>query len=535
MDKLLKKELRGHLFRHLDGLVIVPTAYALSQSKVLEYLLERREVSLDDLTEHFSANKGYLNVAIRGLASQGWLDYHNMSTREVTVTINNKTAIASGLIPYYRQAVDLLEISGKYHYRKFEKEPFLALERLYAGYKARFGMSSTDDALTLEIQDQVLRHIEGIIVGPTVVALGMSGMFHQYFMKSSFHPSEFHSDGVMFERLLDIFTDLGWFVKKEETLTFTDKGLFFAQRASAYGVTVSYQSMFRKVDDLLFGNPEVLWQREPGQAELHVDRKMNVWGSGGAHGAYFKKLDDIVIDLFNRPIEDQPRGILDMGCGNGALLIHLYDVIERRTSRGKMLEEHPLYLVGADYNEKALEVTRENLVQAQVWAKVIWGDISQPDMLDADLKEKFGLELSDLLNVRTFLDHNRIWSSPSDSQSIRSKSTGAFAYRGSYLSNDIVEQNLSEHFRKWQPYIANFGLVLIELHTIAPSLTAQHLGRTAATAYDLTHGFSDQYILEIGSFKAAALRAGLMDIADHSYRFPDNDTATVSINLFKAH
>ena len=535
MEKQLKKELRGHLFRHLDGLVIIPTAYALSQRKVLKYLLDHREVSLDELSEKFSANKGYFNVAIRGLASQGWLDHQIKSSGEVVISTNDKTAIASSLIPYYKHAVELLEISGRYHYRKFEKEPFLALERLYAGYKSKFGMSSTDDSLTQEIQDQVLRHIEGIIVGPTVVALGMSGMFHQYFMKSSFHPSEFHSDGVMFGRLLDIFSDLGWFVKKEETLTFTDKGLFFAQRASAYGVTVSYQPMFRKVDDLLFGDPEVLWQREAGQAELHVDRKMNVWGSGGAHGAYFKKLDDIVIDLFNRPIEDQPSGILDMGCGNGALLIHLYDVIERRTLRGKMLEEHPLYLVGADYNEKALEVTRQNLVQAQVWAKVIWGDISRPDILDADLKEKFGLELSDLLNVRTFLDHNRIWSQPNDDEAISSKSTGAFAYRGSYLSNDIVEQNLSDHFRKWQPYIANFGLVLIELHTIAPSLTAKHLGKTAATAYDLTHGFSDQYILEIDSYKKAAQRAGLRDVAEHSYRFPDNDTATVSINLFKAH
>ena len=311
--------------------MIIPTAYALSQRKVLKYLLEHREVSLDELSEKFSANKGYFNVAIRGLASQGWLDHQIKSSGEVVISTNDKTAIASSLIPYYKQAVELLEISGRYHYRKFEKEPFLALERLYAGYKGKFGMSSTDDSLTQEIQDQVLRHIEGIIVGPTVVALGMSGMFHQYFMKSSFHPSEFHSDGVMFGRLLDIFSDLGWFVKKEETLTFTDKGLFFAQRASAYGVTVSYQPMFRKVDDLLFGDPEVLWQREAGQAELHVDRKMNVWGSGGAHGAYFKKLDDIVIDLFNRPIEDQPSGILDMGCGNGALLIHLYDVIERRT------------------------------------------------------------------------------------------------------------------------------------------------------------------------------------------------------------
>ena len=97
--------------------------------------------------------------------------------------------------------------------------------------------------------------------------------------------------------------------------------------------------------------------------------------------------DDIIIELFNRPIEDQPKGIVDMGCGNGAFLEHLFNVIEQRTIRGKMLEEHPLFLVGADYNQAALSVTRANLIQADVWAKVIWGDIGRPDILAADLEQ----------------------------------------------------------------------------------------------------------------------------------------------------
>jgi hypothetical protein len=38
---------------------------------------------------------------------------------------------------------------------------------------------------------------------------------------------------------------------------------------------------------------------------------------------------------------------------------------------------------------------------------------------------------------------------------------------------------------------------MIELHTIAPKLTAANLWKTAGTTYDATHGFSDQYIVEI--------------------------------------
>ena len=73
---------------------------------------------------------------------------------------------------------------------------------------------------------------------------------------------------------------------------------------------------------------------------------MNVWGSGGAHTTYFKKIDNIIIDIFNKPIDSQPKGIADMGCGDGTLLIHLYDIIKNKTKRGKQLEKYPLFVIG---------------------------------------------------------------------------------------------------------------------------------------------------------------------------------------------
>ena len=132
------------------------------------------------------------------------------------------------------------------------------------------------------------------------------------------------------------------------------------------------------MDELIFGNPNIFRSSIPNALEIHVDREMNVWGSGGAHSAYFKKIDEVVIELFNKPIAEQPKGILDMGCGNGAFLIHLFEVIEQRTKRGALLEEYPFFLVGVDYNKAALKVTRSNLVKADIWAKVIWGDIGDP-------------------------------------------------------------------------------------------------------------------------------------------------------------
>lgn len=523
------------MFRHLDGIVTAPTAFILYQKGVLDFLLSEKQCTLHTICQTFSANEGYMNIALRILASQGWLSYDIHADDDIRIGLSEHSAIAFDLVPIYQDVIDLMILSGKYHRRKFELEPFLLLENIYQTYKNHYGLTISDNAQIKTVQLQVLKHIEGMIVGPTVVALGMGGMFHKYFMQASFQPEEFHSDGESFSRLLDIFVYLAWFEKKNGTFRFTEKGLFYAQRASAYGVTVSYIPTFRKLDELIFGDPEIFWKVPPGSQEIHVDRAMNVWGSGGAHTSYFKKIDEIIIDLFNQPIDMQPKGIVDMGCGNGAFLIHLYEIIAHRTKRGEMLEEHPLFLVGADYNAVALQATRANIVQAEIWAKLLWGDIGRPDVLAKDLEEKYGIQLGDLLNVRTFLDHNRIWNPPQGStENTIGLSTGAFAFRGKRLSNADVQASLKEHFQKWRPYLETFGLLVIELHTIPSAITAQNLGRTAATAYDATHGFSDQYIVEIEVFQEAAKSAGLYPVDKHMSKFPDSELATVSIHLLKA-
>ena len=51
------------------------------------------------------------------------------------------------------------------------------------------------------------------------------------------------------------------------------------------------------------------------------------------------------------------------------------------------------------------------------------------------------------------------------------------------------------------------------------------------TAYEATHGFSDQYIVEVAVFNRAIERAGLRLNNEHYYQFPNTDLTTVTINL----
>jgi len=527
-----KNKYRSELFRHLDGIGMAPVAFALKEKGVLDFILKKDTLNLAEIVEEFNANDGYLNVGIRMMASQGWLEYNvDNSTNSVTIAKNDKSPIAFEKVDRFEEVVAFLKNSEEFHPRHFELEQFTQLSRIFNKYKNGDYAAQSKDASTHEIEAQIEKQIEGVLVGPITVFLGMDGMFHKYFMEASFSADEFHEDPVSFSKILDFFCHLGWFSKKNEHYRFTDKGLFFARRSSAYGVTVSYIPTFRRVDELMFGNALIFRSSIPTAHEIHVDREMNVWGSGGAHSAYFKKIDEIVIALFNKPIEEQPKGILDMGCGNGAFLIHLFEVIEQRTKRGALLDEYPLFLVGVDYNRAALKVTRANLVKADIWAKVIWGDIGNPHQLQEDIQSSYDIELCDLLNVRTFLDHNRPWENPKAiDPKASSTSTGAFVSQGKRLSNIEVEQNLKEHFENWKPYIRKFGLLLIELHTIDPAITAKNIGRTAATAYDATHGFSDQYILELDVFTRVISEIGLYPVPAHASKFPNNDLATVSIN-----
>ena len=186
--------------------------------------------------------------------------------------------------------------------------------------------------------------------------------------------------------------------------------------------------------------------------------------------------------------------------------------------------------MGSDFNYKALEATEETITKADIWAKTAFGDISDPKSLAKRLDEKHQIKLEDLLNVRSFLDHNRIYTPPEQKIKKISKSTAAFCDKGKRIHNNALQQNLKEHFEKWQPYLKKYGLLIVELHTIDPALAAQTLGKNAMTAYDASHGFSDQYIIEYNCFLEAALDAGLKPDPAHEHLFPSKETPIVSIN-----
>jgi hypothetical protein len=528
---------RATVFSHLAGLVVAPTISALWERGALDPLTDAPgRVTFAHLVERTHANRGYLRVALRLLRACGWLAEDPPGSDAYTLTRRGRIAMTLAPPLYAEMTSYLLPKALFFDDVLFgaADEPVVSLVRELV-QRARDGwrIALHDDAVTATVRDLVRGHLDGMLFGPAMVALARGGIFARL-AEGAVDVKELPGNAALLGAIFDLLAARGWLLLRGKTVELTPAGRYASQIASSYGVTVSYLPTFAVLPTLLFGNPRIP-RVDPNGFETLVNRAMNVWGSGGAHRTYFKRLDLIVTDIFNRPIEQQPRGICDMGCGDGTLLAHLYRVIADQTLRGKLLDSHPLLTIGADFNKVARRAAKQTLRQAGVPTfHVIPGDINRPAQLASDL-EVLDVDVHELLHIRSFLDHNRPYVRLANYAGTRTaRTTGAFAYLGDEIAADELEENLVRHLRRWAPYIARFGLLVLELHTLPPELTCANLDRTPAVAYDGTHGFSDQYLVELPVFLDCAREAGLRADERFQTTFPASELATVSLNYFTA-
>lgn len=227
LSKQDKQTLRGHIFRHLDGIATATSAYTLHKKGVLDYIIEQKSVSLENITSKFNANEGYLNVALRVLASQGWLTQHlNNKDNSVSYETNSKSEAAFQLVPHYKTGVNLLKHTVNLANEPIGIDAFNSLESVFKSFESKYGMDVSNET---SLEYQVLKHIEGAIIAPIIVRMGMNGLFHKYFMEASFTAEEYHKNPESFKKILDFFAHLGWFKKRKNTYQFTDEGLFFCK------------------------------------------------------------------------------------------------------------------------------------------------------------------------------------------------------------------------------------------------------------------------------------------------------------------
>lgn len=508
---------REILFQHLDGIVLIPTLTGLYKSGILDLMIDKQKFSIIELSKHKKLNPGYLNVSLRLLRSLGFLKFINQNNEMENIYITNNKFMQIAI-----EIDKLKDLDGiiKYHidFNRLNKTQIPKYINLLNS------LSLLIKNNTIKSTNQFYINIEGLMIGPILANLS----FYKHLEIESGNLKLVNLDSLIKQTFLNIFKTTKLISNEKRFIT--DKGNFFFKKSSSYGVTVSYLKTLSNIKTLLVNDQNYIWNRTKDNHEIHVNRSMNVWGSGGAHKIYFKKIDNIIINIFNQKIEDQPLGVIDIGCGDGSFLKHIYLLIISKTNRRKYIESHPLILIGTDINQKAQDSTKKTL--EGIRNIIINGDISNPDDINDYLNENHNLKLGDFLNCRTFLDHNRIYEKPLIKINHNIKSTGSFCHKGLLIPIKDLITNFIIHLSRWKPFIKKHGLIIVELHTINPSDTLKNIGKSLACAYDATHGYSDQYLIEYEVYKKCILEIGMNITSENEYLFP-KEIPTVSINYIK--
>ena len=138
------------------------------------------------------------------------------------------------------------------------------------------------------------------------------------------------------------------------------------------GVAVSYRPLLSKLRQLLLSNPGEVFTRDVNESEEHVDRTLNVIGSGFQYTRYFSAMEQQVLSIIRGSAAGkQPRYIVDTGCGDGTLLCMLYEAVRKAEGAGSVMQ---LTMVGVDYNAESLVATRSTCNRKNVPLITVQGE-----------------------------------------------------------------------------------------------------------------------------------------------------------------
>ncbi|MCP6759970.1 MAG: phosphopantetheine-binding protein [Fischerella sp. CENA71] len=498
-----------------NGFVAIPVIVACKKRGFFNLLARETSLCCEQMSEQLKANSGHFQVALRMLESLHWLSRNEQEKYSLTPEAANHQEIPEDVLQLYQLPIESY-LQGK--------QPDLLGK--WIEYSCQ--RWNTDNLLIADFLD-------GILVIPLLLALHK----HNLFENSQTKPLFSSLSSPIQKDLIKLFTNLGWIeLFKTGHFTFTKLGEFIKERALNTAIVASYTPMLSRMDDVLFGDCLSVFQRDAFGQESHIDRNLNVIGSGFQHHKYFTDLEQSILSIFNRfPLAEQPKYIADMGCGDGTLLKRVWETIRFSSARGKAIEEYPLLLIGVDYNEASLTASARTL--ADLPHIVLHGDIGQPEQMVEDLKAHGIYDPENILHIRSFLDHDRPFISPQKTEQLEIRQH--IPYQGVYVDRSgasipayIMIQSLVEHLEKWASLATKHGLIVLEVHCLEPQIVHQFLNKSENLHFDAVQGFSKQYLIEAEVFLMSAAEAGLFPKSNFSVKYPKTFPFTrITLNYFE--
>jgi len=581
-----------HIYQWLNGIAVIPTWHALHQLDVLPLLrigdggerLSFRNILKCVQEKHPTMRAGSLLGAFRTLAFQGWLSIEDRGldtrlelTREgaMALALLDRTAttisIAIAEIAWLSRLPDIVGNADDSGVANCTAAIRNLAELSAAGWELLPTPDGDQDAVSV----QIARYVDALILCPVLVLFARSGLLGEL---SAFEmiegrpgadwPLQSYAEplGSLLTAMLEFLQDQGVVTSDDEGWSLTGEGKSLASEAANFGVVTSYLNTFAHFRDYLAGASDVL----DVDLDEHVDRALNIWGSSGSTTAKAIRqniCECILTTLFDElPLDEQPLGIADMGCGDGRALAEFAEFVIEGTQRGKNLASHPLHLVGADISPISRAAASRNLKRFAgrkgVVTAVIEGDVSDPSAFDLALRslrwDEGRASASSFLHTQLFLLHDRRrliddCEQASEELNIAISRTSAFAIedaissvgkdippppwsesesgkvgaeianafttsccdRGELVPAVVVGADLVALLERWRSY-APFGIVIVEPHVPRlDEINGSNRDRTQvdpAPAVWGVHFPSNQFLMPFVEFELALSLAGFSTV-----------------------
>ncbi|MBZ6074816.1 AprA-related methyltransferase [Microvirga puerhi] len=471
------------LCHHCDGIAIGTTIETLERAGALDRL-RREPMSAPFLAEACGLMSGYVALASKLLRSQGLADIDRGMLRltEVGLDVLADPSIFRGAQVRIGQAADLLRA--------------LVLGNSPGGSQD-IDLTSFDRSMAERWRQQAL----GPLAAAAWFGLDRRGVLrrlgdHSYRAEDSAEREAFR-----------ILNRIGWTEEQEDgSVRLTEVGSAAADLVVQYAYPLCYLPTFASVPDLLKTGSRL---PRVGGDETHVDRSLDIAFSGAVFAKSCREpFLKLALPLLDADIADQPVAIVDTGSGDGTVLASLFEAIRDRTRRGRMLDRHPIILIGVEVNEVARRSTEERLARLGVASKAILGDIGDPRSI-AEALGSIGIDPMQVLHVNKSVIHNRSFRQPKQRYAVPETSAVFVGPDGECIPANALFADLVSFFADWTPFLGPHGMISIEAHTVAPELPAARIGRNLITLLDAAHGYSGQYLVEIDVHRKAQDYAGL--------------------------
>ena len=320
------------LNNYMHGYVAVPVILACKKHGLFRTLHFEKTVLFADLVQKLHANSGHLRAALHMLES---LQGVSRNSKDEYVLLPE-----SGVFQKIPEEIIQLLSFPMNSYLKGEQK----------GYRLEKWIELSSRRWDVENR-MFADFLDGMLVIPLLLALKEAG-----FLDSSDDQKEpffLKLNPAVREVISALFVNQGWLSQDKGTPVLTETGRFIAGRIFITATVASYRPMLTNISEVLFGDCKSVFERDVSGYEQHVDRTLNVRGSGFQHERYFSDMEEIILSLFNRtPYAEQPHYVADTGCGDGRLLKQFYEIIKNKSLRGNVLDEYPVKLIGIDFNER---------------------------------------------------------------------------------------------------------------------------------------------------------------------------------------